>query len=53
VEVVFNIPGIGQLAWNAALNRDLPVLLAVTILMSLSVTCAGLAPEASAEWKNA
>jgi peptide/nickel transport system permease protein len=37
VEVIFNVPGIGQLAWSAAMNRDLPVLLAVTLLMALAV----------------
>lgn len=33
VEVIFNVPGLGQLAWQAAMNRDLPVLLAVTLGM--------------------
>ena len=49
VEVIFNVPGVGQLAWNAALNRDLPVLLAVTMIMALAVTFAGLASERPAE----
>jgi peptide/nickel transport system permease protein len=53
VEVIFNIPGLGQLAWNAAMNRDLPVLLAITIVMALAVTCAGMAPEDADEWKSA
>jgi peptide/nickel transport system permease protein len=39
VEVVFDVAGIGQLAWSAAMNRDLPVLAAVTALMA---TCIGL-----------
>ena len=34
VEVLFDTPGLGQLAWNAALNRDLPVLLAVTLVLA-------------------
>ena len=42
VEVLFSIPGIGQLAWNAAMNRDLPVLLAITVLMASAVTAAGM-----------
>jgi peptide/nickel transport system permease protein len=42
VEVIFDRPGLGQLAWNAAMNRDLPVLLAVTLLMALCVGVAGL-----------
>ncbi len=39
VEVVFDVPGLGQLAWSAAMNRDLPVLLTVTLLMAM---CIGL-----------
>lgn len=42
VEVLFSVPGVGQLAWNAALNRDLPVLLAVTVIMAGAVTMAGM-----------
>jgi|CZKL01.1.fsa_nt_gi peptide/nickel transport system permease protein len=56
VEVIFNVPGVGQLAWTAAMNRDLPVLLAVTILMALAVTAAGMTPDdldQAPEWKNA
>jgi ABC-type dipeptide/oligopeptide/nickel transport system permease component len=40
VEVIFDVPGLGQLAWTAALNRDLPVLLEVTLLLAL---CVGVA----------
>ncbi|MGB6745310.1 MAG: ABC transporter permease subunit [Terracidiphilus sp.] len=53
VEVIFNVPGLGELAWNAALNRDLPVLLAVTIVMALAVTLAGMASDRPAEWRSA
>ena len=42
VEVVFDRPGLGQLAWTAAMNRDLPVLVAVTALVAASVGVAGL-----------
>ncbi len=41
VEVIFDLPGLGQLAWSAALNRDLPVLLAVTLLVAACVGVAG------------
>lgn len=41
VEVIFGIPGAGQMAWTAAMNRDLPVLLAVTLLMALCIGFAG------------
>jgi peptide/nickel transport system permease protein len=40
IEVCFDVPGVGQLAWTAAMNRDLPVLLAVTMLMAVAITCA-------------
>ena len=40
IEVIFDVPGLGQLAWSAAMNRDLPVLAAVTALLA---TCMGLA----------
>lgn len=41
VEVLFDQPGIAQLAWTAAGNRDLPVLLAVTLIMAAAVAAAG------------
>ncbi len=44
VEVIFDVPGLGKLAWNAALNRDLPVLLAVTVIMALAVSISGCVP---------
>ena len=37
IEVIFDVPGLGQLAWSAAMNRDLPVLLGVTLFMALAV----------------
>lgn len=42
IEVIFGIPGAGQMAWTAAMNRDLPVLLAATLLMTLCIGVAGL-----------
>jgi ABC-type dipeptide/oligopeptide/nickel transport system permease component len=53
VEVIFNVPGLGELAWNAALNRDLPVLLAVMILMAVAVTCSGMTAPRMADWERA
>ena len=44
-EVLFDVPGVGQLAWTAAMNRDLPLLLAVTLLMAAAVGVAGLLSE--------
>ena len=53
VEVLFDVPGVGQLAWNAAMNRDLPVLLAVTLLMALAVTASGMLGGQPSEWERA
>lgn len=55
VEVIFNVQGLGQLAWNAALNRDLPVLLAVTLIMALAVIVSGMTgsePDRPGEWNS-
>jgi peptide/nickel transport system permease protein len=35
VEVLCDLPGIGQLAWKAALSRDLPLLMNLTMLVAL------------------
>ena len=42
IEVIFGIPGVGQLAWAAAMNRDLPVLLTVSLLLALCIGVASL-----------
>lgn len=42
IEVVFTVPGLGQLAWSAVMNRDLPVLVAISLLMAFVVAFAGL-----------
>jgi peptide/nickel transport system permease protein len=49
IEVVFDVPGLGQLAWNAAMNRDLSVLLAVTLLLAVSIGVAALFADSRAE----
>ncbi len=41
VEVLFDQPGLGKLAWQATSNRDLPVLLAVTLLFAGTILAAG------------
>ncbi len=41
VEVVFDQPGLGKLAWQCAMNRDLPVLAAVTLIFAGVVSFAG------------
>lgn len=40
VEVVCDIPGVGQLAWTAARSRDLPVLVTLTLMVTF-LTVAG------------
>ncbi|MDQ6759592.1 MAG: diguanylate cyclase, partial [Acidobacteriota bacterium] len=43
IEAICDIPGIGQLAWKAALSRDLPLLVSVTMLVGLiTLTVHGL-----------
>ena len=49
VEVQFDVPGIGQSAWNAALNRDMPVLLAVSIIMAIAFTASGLLSDGASD----
>jgi peptide/nickel transport system permease protein len=34
IEVVCDSPGVGQLAWQAAVARDLPILVAITLLIT-------------------
>jgi len=40
VEVICDFPGLGQLAWKAALARDLPLLLTLTMLVTLATQLA-------------
>ena len=40
LEVILDVPGAGKLAWQAALGRDLTLLVNVTVLMSLVITIA-------------
>ena len=35
VEALCGLAGVGQLAWQAALGRDLPLLMNITILVTL------------------
>ena len=35
VESLCGLPGIGQLAWQAALSRDLPLLVNLTVVVTL------------------
>jgi peptide/nickel transport system permease protein len=42
VEALADSPGIGQLAWQAALGRDLPVLVSVTLLLTAITVAANV-----------
>jgi len=49
IEALSDSPGVGQLAWQAALNRDLPLIVNLTLLVTLFTTAvnsvASFAPE--------
>ena len=52
IEVISDAPGIGQLAWKAALDRDLPLLVNITVLVALMTLAANsLADLALAVWR--
>jgi len=40
IEALSDSPGIGQLAWQAALNRDLPLIMTVTLLVTVVTVAA-------------
>lgn len=45
IEVICDLPGIGQLAWQAALARDLPLLVNVTLFATLSTLVANFVSD--------
>jgi peptide/nickel transport system permease protein len=53
IEVIFTVPGVGQLAWSAVINRDLPVLAAVSLLMACVVGLAGMISTRTATLEEA
>jgi peptide/nickel transport system permease protein len=53
IEVICDTPGIGQLAWRAAIDRDLPLLVTITVLVALmTMLVNSLADVALAAWKS-
>jgi peptide/nickel transport system permease protein len=40
IEALCDSPGLGQLAWQAALSRDLPLIVNVTLVVSLIMLAA-------------
>jgi peptide/nickel transport system permease protein len=49
VETLCDLPGLGQLAWKAAIARDLPLLTVLTLLITLLTQ----ACNAAADWVTA
>jgi peptide/nickel transport system permease protein len=49
VEALCDVPGVGQLVWQSALARDLPVLVNLTLLITAVTVIANLAAD-SARW---
>jgi len=45
VEVICDSPGLGQLAWQAALKRDLPLLINITLLVTVLTGLSSLAAD--------
>jgi peptide/nickel transport system permease protein len=45
VEVLCDLPGIGQLAWKAALGRDLPLLVTLTMIVTVVTLVANSAAD--------
>jgi ABC-type dipeptide/oligopeptide/nickel transport system permease component len=53
IEVICDTPGVGQLAWRAAMDRDLPLLVTITVLVALmTMVVNSLADLGLAAWKN-
>jgi peptide/nickel transport system permease protein len=54
IEVICDTPGVGQLAWQAALDRDLPLLVTITVLVALmTLVVNSIADLALAAWRPA
>lgn len=49
VEALCGIPGIGQLAWQAAMGRDLPLLITLTVLVTVITLAANSSSDMAAQ----
>ena len=49
VEALCGIPGLGKLAWQSALGRDLPLLMTVTVLVTVATMFANSAADIASE----
>jgi peptide/nickel transport system permease protein len=47
IEVICDVPGIGQLAWQAAESRDLPLLVNLTLVVAFITVCATMFSDAA------
>jgi peptide/nickel transport system permease protein len=45
IEAICDVPGLGRLAWNAAMARDLPLLVNLTMLVAIATTTATAVAE--------
>jgi peptide/nickel transport system permease protein len=45
IEAICDVPGLGRLAWNAAMARDLPLLVNLTMLVAVATTVATAVSE--------
>ena len=50
IEVVFDYPGMGLLFWNAANDRDYPVLLGITVLIGVLTILGNLLADLTYAW---
>jgi len=54
MEALCDSAGIGQLAWNAALNRDMPLIMSLTLIVTLiTIVCNSVAADAASLFKGA
>jgi peptide/nickel transport system permease protein len=47
MEALSDTPGLGQLAWYAAMNRDLPLIMNLTLIVTLVTVASNLAADSS------
>ena len=50
IESLGDSPGLGQLAWRAALGRDMPLLVSLTLLLTMVAVLANLAADVALAW---
>jgi len=51
-ETIFSLPGVGRLAVDSVLSRDLPILQAVTLMMALALIGANLLADVLYAWAD-